>query len=357
MPEETVGYVRLQWTCRQCGAVNPGPEEKCQGCGAAQPEDQTFELPEQQELVKDGTELKRAMAGPDVHCGFCGARNPSDAKVCMQCGAPLSEGVSRQKKGVMGAAQLDVRPDVACPFCGAMNPAKSTKCKSCGGSLAGSKPTLPAVSEQIGAGAKGLGAIAIVALVLACVAVIGGIVFISQTSEQTGIVKETRWEQSIAIEELGPVTHEDWYDEIPSGVQLGSCVDKYRYTSSNPVPGAKKVCGTAYVKDEGQGYGKMIQDCEYEVYDDWCEYTVNEWRVVRSEIAFGNELVPYWPAVMLGADQREGQKSGVYEVVFLSNDKTYTYQISDFDTFQQYKPGSQWKLTVSKLGAITNVER
>ena len=55
MPEETVGYVRLRWTCRQCGTINPGPEKKCRGCGAAQPEDQTFELPEQQELVEEET--------------------------------------------------------------------------------------------------------------------------------------------------------------------------------------------------------------------------------------------------------------------------------------------------------------
>jgi len=358
MPEETVGYVRLQWTCRQCGTINPGPEKKCQGCGSAQPEDQAFELPDQQEIVTEEADLKRLVVGPDVHCGFCGARNPADDKVCMQCGAPLSEGTARQAGVVVGAAQLDARPDIACPFCGAMNPAKSTKCKNCGGSLAGSKsqsqPQLPA---DLDAGKKGLGAIAVSAIILACVALVGGIIFLSQTSEQIGIVKEVKWEQNIAVEELGPVAYEGWYGEIPSGVQIGSCAEKYRYTSSESVPGAKKVCGTAYVKDEGQGYGKMLQDCEYEVYDDWCEYTVNEWRVIRSEKAFGNNPLPYWPEITLGAGQREGKRSGAYEVIFLSNDKAYTYSINDLNTFKEYEPGSKWKLSISKLGAVTSVDK
>ncbi len=359
MPEETIGYVRLQWTCRQCGTINPGPEKKCQGCGAAQPEDQDFELPEQQELITTEAELSRAASGPDIHCGFCGARNPAEAKTCVQCGAPLSEGVARRKGAVLGAARLDARPDIACPFCGASNPAQATKCRNCGGSLAGSRAAQaePAVAAaQPGAGKRGLGAVAIVAIVLACVAAIGGIMFLSQTSEQAGVVQATKWEQSVAIEAWGPVAHEGWRDEVPAGAQLGGCLQKYRYTSSEPAPGARKVCGTAYVKDEGQGYGKLVQDCEYEVYDDWCQYTVNEWRVVRTERAAGNDLAPYWPQVVLGQSEREGGKAGTYQVVFLSNDKTYRYVLNDPEAFKKFQPGSKWKLSVNKLGVLTDVK-
>mgnify|MGYP005840861847 FL=1 len=360
MPEETIGYVRLQWTCRQCGTINPGPEKKCQGCGAAQPEDQAFELPEQQELITSEAELTRAATGPDIHCGFCGARNPSGGKNCVQCGAPLSEGVVRQKGAVLGAAQLDTRPDIVCPFCGAANPAKATKCKNCGGSLAGSRAVQaePAgASVRLGAGNKGVGATVAIAILLACVVAIGGILFLSQTSEQTGVVQATGWEQSVMIEAWGPVNYEDWRDQVPMGVQLGRCSEKYRYTSSEPVPGARKVCGTAYVKDEGQGYGKLVQDCEYEVYGDWCEYTVNEWHVVRTEKAAGNDIAPYWPQVELGQGEREGAKAGRYQVVFLSNDKTYSYVLDDAETFKRFEPGSKWKLSVNKLGALTSVDQ
>jgi len=359
MPEETVGYVRLQWTCRQCGTVNPGPEKKCQGCGAAQPENQVFELPEQQELITAEAELKRAASGPDIHCGFCGARNPGDAQMCVQCGAPLSEGVARQKGAVLGAAQLDARPEVACPFCGAMNPAKATKCGSCGGSLASGRAAQVEAPVQSGSGKKGLGAIAVVGIVLAClVAAVAGIVFLSQSSEQVGVVQATRWEQSIEIEEFGPVTHEAWRDEVPNGARLGGCLEKYRYTSAETVPDAitKKVCGTAYVQDEGQGYGRLVQDCEYEVYDDWCQYTVNEWRVARIEKGSGNDPMPYWPQISLGEGEREGRRSGVYQVVFLANDKTYGYALSDPESFKKFQPGSRWKLAINKLGMVTDVE-
>lgn len=360
MSEETVGYVRLEWTCERCGTINPGPQKKCRSCGAPQPEEQDFELSPQQELISDEEELRRAKSGPDVHCAYCGARNPAEAETCVQCGAPMAEGAARQTGEVLGAAQFEAAADVACPFCGAMNPGNATKCGSCGGSLTRPQPKSRAVPSSVpakGATAKkGLGILAILGIVLACVIVVGAVVCLSQTSEQTGVVKEVNWEQSIDIQELRPVTYEDWQDEILSGAQMGTCEQKYRYTSSDPVPGAKKVCGTSYVKDQGSGYGEVVRECEYEVYDDWCKYTVDEWKVVHTERAAGSDVNPVWPEVRLGSGQRDGEKSGSYQVIFLSNDKMYKYS-TDLDMFKQLEPGSKWKLYVNKLGALTGIEK
>lgn len=338
-------------------------QKKCRGCGAPQPQDQDFELSPQQELISDEEELRRAKSGPDVHCGYCGARNSADAETCVQCGAPMAEGMARQAGEVLGAAQFEAMADVACPFCGAMNPGSATKCGSCGGSLTRPKPkpesrAVPlSVLAADGKSKKGLGIVAILGIVLACVIIVGAVAFLSQTSEQTGVVREVSWEQSIDIQELRPVTYDDWHDEIPSGVEMGTCTQKYRYASSEPVPGAKKVCGTAYVKDQGSGYGKVVQECEYEVYDEWCEYLVDEWKVVQTERAVGNDLNPVWPEVRVTSGQRDGERSESYKVVFLSNDKVYTYSTNNLDEFKQYESGSKWKLHVNKLGALTDIEK
>ncbi len=62
MTKETIGYVRLEWTCPNCGSKNPGPEKSCTNCGAAQPEDVSFEQPAQETLVSDEEEIARIKA-------------------------------------------------------------------------------------------------------------------------------------------------------------------------------------------------------------------------------------------------------------------------------------------------------
>jgi ribosomal protein L40E len=360
MPEETVGYVRLEWTCDRCGTINPGPRKTCQGCGAPQPEEQGFELPPQQELISDEEELRRAKLGPDVHCAYCGARNPADAETCVQCGAPLVEGVAREAGEVLGAAHFEAVADVPCPFCGAMNPGNATKCSACGASLTRTppqlqpKPQAARVPAGVSKSKSGLGIAAIIGAILSCVALVAGIAYFSQTSAQTGVVKEVSWEHSTDILEMRPATHEDWRDEIPAGAEIAACSQKYRYTSDDPVPGAKKVCGTSYVKDQGSGYGKVVQECEYEVYDDWCKYVVDEWAVVDTLRSAGNDPNPVWPELNLGAGQREGERKGKYTAIFLSNDREYKYSPS-LDELRQLEPGSKWTLHVNKLGTLTGI--
>ena len=58
----------------------------------------------------------------------------------------------------------------------------------------------------------------------------------------------------------------------------------------------------------------------------------------------------------LSAGQREGERSGSYRVIFLSNDKEYKYS-SNLELFNEQEPGSKWKLYVNKLGALTRIEK
>ena len=80
MPQETVGFVNLEWTCKRCGSKNPGTTKICSSCGNVMSETDKFELPVQQELIKDEATIAKAERGPDVTCKYCGARNAADAR-------------------------------------------------------------------------------------------------------------------------------------------------------------------------------------------------------------------------------------------------------------------------------------
>jgi len=174
--------------------------------------------------------------------------------------------------------------------------------------------------------------------------------------ETVGVVESVSWERRIAIEELGNVTHEDWRDEIPYDARIGTCREKYRRTQDSPAPNATEVCGTPYTVDTGTGHGEVVQDCKYEVYDDWCQYTVREWKEADTEIARGNDLQPYWPELYLRSDQREGERDESFKVVLDADGEQYTYHPRDESDFRRCQIGTRWSLTINVLGNIKSME-
>jgi len=195
--------------------------------------------------------------------------------------------------------------------------------------------------------------------VLLLVCCVGAYLLARPSKELNGVVRDVSWERRISIEALQPVSREDWRDEIPSDARLGNCRRKEHHTQSEePAPGveAEKICGTPYTIDQGSGYGKVVQDCVYKVYADWCEYTREEWQEVDASVASGQDLNPYWPQVSLVSDQREGEYSEEYEVNFETEDRSYTYHPGDADEFSRYVIGSKWMLSVNALGGVTSVE-
>jgi hypothetical protein len=191
-----------------------------------------------------------------------------------------------------------------------------------------------------------------------CVVVAFGVysIFI-KTEELTGEVRAVSWTRSIPILALGEVEDQDWWDEIPSDAEIGSCDEEYRYTSSSPEANSVEVCGTPYTVDTGTGAGEVVQDCEYEVYDDFCSYTVMDWVVFDEVILTGSDLNPVWPQVNLATDQREGDPSESYEVTFHSDGENYDYTPSDASEFGQFSIGSRWIMNVNSVGAVLSVER
>ena len=364
MVKKTLGYVELEWTCTQCGTRNPGGKKMCASCGAPQPEKVAFHQAAEEKLLTDEDEIAHAKAGPDVHCAFCGARNRADAKECTQCGADLTSATARESGRVLGAFRDRPAQPVNCPNCGTPNPANAYKCSQCGARLPRTKRPKPASpktasSEKARPQRKGLrvgliagGAFAL----LACVILFAILLPRTPAQEVTGTVQGLSWSRSIEIEGLHEVSHEAWRDSIPSDAQLGRCTQKVHHTQDDPAPGAKEVCGTPYVVDTGTGHGEVVQDCQYEVYADWCTYTTQEWAKVDVVTVEGDATSPRWPDPILNAQQRLGDRDESYQVYFDTGQEVVTYRTSDPDAFNQYPIGSTWLLRVNARGAASPIE-
>jgi predicted nucleic acid-binding Zn ribbon protein len=355
MTKKSLGYVQLEWVCSNCETRNPGAQKFCNGCGAPQPEEVEFEQAIEEKILTDEKQIARAQAGPDVHCPYCGARNPVDAKFCGACGGDLASAEARESGQVVGAHRHEPAADVTCPACGTANPAANKTCSNCGAQL--EKEPAPEPVATSSTGRKGLPLVAILGGGVFCAAAAAAIFFFAlRTEERTGQVSAVSWERSIPVEALAPVEREAWLDQVPDDAELGACTQEHRFTSDTPESNSTEVCGTPYTVDTGSGFGEVVQDCVYEVYDDRCTYTVMDWAVFDVVTVSGTDLNPSWPEVDLAEDQREGASTEEYVVTFSSEGETYTYTVSDVGEFSHYELGSTWILAVNALGGVSSVE-
>lgn len=358
MTKKTIGYVHLVWTCPRCMTKNPGPQKFCNGCGGAQPKDVEFEQPAEEKLITDQAEIARAKAGPDIHCPYCGARNPSEAKFCGGCGGDLKGGEARKRGQVLGAHRAGPAQPITCRACGSSNPADAARCANCGADLVApiSEGPAPAPAKRT-VSTRGLPIpLLIGGGVIALLAILCLVIFASRTENIQAQVAAVQWARSIPIEALGPVEAEAWHDEVPSDAEDVRCRLEYRYTQDQPAPNAQEVCGTPYTEDTGSGYGEVVQDCVYEVYEDYCAFTVLDWQVVDTVSLTGSDLNPRWPEYTLASGQREGQAEEEYHITFQGEDRTYTYTVGDPAAFAVFTPGSVWTLELNALGGVVGVE-
>ena len=360
MAKKTIGYVELIWTCPRCSTKNPGPNKFCTACGAPQPENVAFEQAPDATLITDAEKIARAQAGPDIHCPYCNARNPAGSKFCGACGGDQSGAKARARGGVVGAFS-PISPAAApiiCPSCGTSNPAGAASCKQCGTVLTGAKPAsqpAPAAALSPAARRRQNGLLAGVALVV--FAVMAGIAILAtRTRDVTASVAHVEWSRTVEIEALGPVPREGWWDEIPSGAEKGSCTLKYRYTQDQPAANSREVCGTPYTVDTGTGIGEVVQECVYEVSEDWCSYTVMDWQTVESTSQGAADLEPVWPSRALAAGERYGDRKESYSVTLEAGTRTYTITPESESEFRRYAVGSEWLLKVNTFGSILSLE-
>lgn len=329
MARKSLGFVPLIWQCPYCETKNPGPIKSCTSCGAPQPEDVEFLRVDEDEFnfIKDEALIRMAKAGPDIHCPYCGTRNPATAELCSKCGGELSVGGKARQTGQRVRAVGETQEPPPAP-----------------------------VPEPKKKRSRLFSVFAIIALLAVIAGCIVAAMLLLRTDDVTASVEGVEWERRIAIQEYTTVTESDWRDEIPAGADLQSCTQEHRTTSDQPQPNATEVCGEEYVEDTGTGLGEVVQDCVYEVYDDYCDYTVMDWVVVETVTDSGQNLQPSWPDPTLSGDQRLGQREETYTIVFSGDGETYTYTTSDEGLFMMAEPGSRWELSVNTFGAVQSIE-
>lgn len=363
MTKKSLGYVHLVWTCPNCDTRNPGPQKVCSSCGMPQPDDVKFEQPAEEKLIQDEAEIAKAKVGPDIHCAYCGTRNPASAETCSQCGASLTEGAARASGQVLGAHRDKPAAKLTCPACGAENEPDAAKCVQCGGPLTQPRPQppepAPAKPGQFNRYWLIIGGV----LLLLCAGLLGFMFLVTRTEDTAAQVQQCAWTREVAIEELGPVTREEWRDQIPAGVVVGRCRQEVHHTETQSTGQTEEVCGEPYTVDTGSGYGEVVQDCTTEeiteeapVYADKCEYIVEEWHVVDKAVLKGNGETPRWPEPDLRANQRAGERDESYEFTFRTEQDTYTYSTGDAALFAQCRPGERWQLQVNTFNTVTGIE-
>jgi len=355
MARETIGYVKLEWVCPNCGQRNPGPQKTCGTCGAPQPENVKFEQAEQQQLLQDKDEVERAKAGPDIHCPFCGARNPAGSEKCSQCGGDLKEAKARETGQVIGAFQDGAMKTIKCPHCGSLNPESSYICSHCGGNLVKGEISQPDKATSKPVNWLMVGIPIVIGIVICGLLAWFGLGFFRR-QDVNGIVTDVNWKRSVEVEEVGPVTRKDWKDEIPSGAQIESCQKEFHHEQSDPAPNADKVCGTPYTVDKGSGYAEVMQDCIYRVYQDYCSYTVNDWKVINEVSLSGDNLNPVWPEPNLQQGQRLGQNNEEYMCIFSTDKGELVYHTSDSDLFALCQIGRQFILKINSFNTVVDIE-
>ena len=199
----------------------------------------------------------------------------------------------------------------------------------------------------------------VIGAVIAFVALCALLYFIFiRTDEVRGTVQSVSWQLTIPIEFFGPVEYQDWEDQIPADGSILYCEDKYHHTQDQPADNSVEVCGTPYNVDTGSGFAEVVQDCEYEVYESFCEYTVDEWYVVDTAVSSGAGFNPQWPVPDLDDNQRLGDSpEEEYVIVFSTEGGSKRFVTSNFDLYKQAGIGTTWTLEVNQIDGVVSIER
>ncbi|MBN1962498.1 MAG: hypothetical protein JW841_16315 [Deltaproteobacteria bacterium] len=180
--------------------------------------------------------------------------------------------------------------------------------------------------------------------VLLCL-IIGFLIVLNQQNKiQLRIIGHS-WQHKIDIEKFGPISEDNWCDNLPVDAQIIRRERQIR--SQRPIPAGDKCITVRH--DNGDGTFRESQKCQelfknQPVYDDRCFYNINRWHNNRFVITQGNkqDQTRPWPKVELQQTgqcigcEREGQKISEYIIYLLVSDIEKKYSC--------LLPESQWLL-------------
>jgi hypothetical protein len=340
------------WDCPVCGRKkNRGPEKFCGGCGAPRGPEAQLYLPDDAPEVVEAEALKRAAAGPDWICPYCQGDNPAVNGFCSGCGAPRDGAKTREvtehRDGVTPAPLATTPPTGSSPW-----------------------------AKRLGLGCLGL------------IAIVGLILFLGRPKATTLTVTGFHWQRTIAVEQLRPVTDQAWEGEVPSGARILSSsrevhhVDhlqtgsqtRHRTVSEQVQTGTKRVktgsrnLGNGYFEDifeDRPVYANRSRQESYQepvyrdrpVYRQRIRYEIEKWTPDRDAKAEGSDHAAAWPDPRLGAKERGGKRSEVYEVLFrTAKGAAATYEAPNEQAWRSFEEGRSYKGKVDGDGKVKEVE-
>ena len=303
---------QMLWDCPSCGTVKllGVTHRHCPNCGAVQDAKRRYFPPEGEEVAAEG----HTYVGVDRECPACRTPNSAAAGFCVNCGSPLD-----------GAAAVPLRSDDSrIPLAPAPDPPpRETPARS----SPAAEPRLfsgIAVEDEEPPRRKKW-PMAVAGLVMSA------LVALFWTRDITATAKAHAWVRSIDVEQLTPTAESAWRNQVPSGAYGMSChseVREHRQVADG------ETCSPVR-RDQGDGTFTTEQSCTTNyrseaVYDDKCSYTIDRWKVIRTDETRGRFLTdePRWPQASLarpgacvGCD-REGQRREDYTVTFSYEDLT-----------------------------------
>ncbi|MDB4962173.1 MAG: uncharacterized protein JWP01_2172 [Myxococcales bacterium] len=246
---ESEGHYEMLYDCEHCGTKRllAKSQRHCAECGAPQNPDKRYFPAEGEAQRVDGHQYE----GADRHCPSCNTPQGAKGKNCTQCGAALDG--AREVKGVVAA------------------------------------PPPPKKRRRQW-------------IVLAVVAGIALLVFgiwfaFFRTKAAELVISSHRWERAIGVEEYGEKHDDAWRDQLPEDARDVTCQQKKR--STRKVETGEEDCHTER-HDKKDGTYEQIKKCtpiyrEEAVEDDWCRYTVRQWRALDPIKITGGGRSPAWP--------------------------------------------------------------
>jgi Zn-finger nucleic acid-binding protein len=274
-------------------------------------------------------------------CAFCETKAllGKSNRFCPNCGA--QQDASKRyfpPPGQETAANHEYDgADRECPACKTPNGAKANNCRSCGSPMDGSQE-VGRVADQASSAPK-VGQAKAATGKKKWPYVVGGVFLLllafclvsALWTKDVGVtVTGHSWTREIDVEVMRAVSESAWCDSMPGDGYAVSRSREQRSTKSVP---DGQTCTTRNV-DRGDGTFERKEECrtkyrEEPVYDMRCSYTVDRWKVQRTEKAqgAGTSPAPAWPPVRLSragsslGSEREGSRRETYSLSLRGDDK------------------------------------
>lgn len=343
-----------RWDCTSCSNKGVrGDVYRCHACGASRPENVSFYLPEEEEVVTDSTAIKAAEAGSDWKCDYCNQWVVALEKQCPNC---AGTGATRQ---VVKEAKAETRKIISTQddYSGGLDAANKTPVamapKSTSPSISTS-PRLQTVRDPIASKSKDKRHVILSLLAfISCFGLLSaGFYALFHTTNVPARLTHHSWVRTQHVEEFQRGISEsgwshpadaynitisqrvhhhdrvvDHYDTVPeySTRRVEDGTERYKSGTRTVDLGNGRFrrepvykTRTTYRTERYQsGTRREVVYRQVPVYRTYYQYLVNRWVPGQDRVTQGQNVTPIWPSTTpRDADQRMTGRQEVYRIHF-----------------------------------------